>query len=454
MDQRHISETELNEIWFSGLAATEEENAARQGVIAHCQECSTCNDLLKSYLGVEREIESLRQVSTKDDHSHCPEEEELWPKLVADVLDEKQAVLLLKHASKCDRCAQRLSAVQKYVAEDLEEVPERESATPEWQAKTARQMALHSPPPIAGKKKERRVLFSWILWAPLTAAASVITVVLVWFLHVNDPQDVEKLLGQAYSENRTLEPRIASAQYGRMQIERGAGARSQISKPPALLRAEELVSRHLRTESKNPLWLDLKGRADLLDGNYAAALKSLQDALQEQPDSIAVLTDTATAYFELAEVGDQPQDYGNAIELLSRALAKKPGDPVALYNRALFLERMFLYHQAMDDWQHYLQIDTTGEWAKEASRHLNALRKKLDDHERRSAEPLLGPGGFLDEASHSKSDVPQELVDSRSEQYLDRATQDWLPIAFPQSTGIFRERLNSSGRHIRDRPSF
>ncbi len=449
MDQRHISETELDEMWLSGAAVTENEDAARRNIIAHCQECSACNNLLNSYLGVEREIESLSQVSSRKVRDDCPQQE-LWLKLQADVLPEEQAMLLLRHASACDRCAEHLSTAQKYFAEDLEEMPERKSATPEWQAEVARKIALHSQPPprLNTGQKERTALLSWTFWAPLTAAISVVAVAIVWFLLANQSPDVEKLLGQAYSENRTLEPRFARAPYGRIQIERGPNTQSRTDKPPSLLKAEESLSRHLRTEPNNPVWLDLKARADLLDGNYAAALKSLEDALQIQPDSTAILTDAATAYFEVAEIEDRPQGYGKAIDLLSRILVKQPDDPVALYNRALAHEKMFLYSPAIEDWQHYLRIDSQGEWAEEARRHLSALRKKLADYERRGAEALLGPLDFVAETDNHQRDQPRELVDNKAEQYMDQAVRKWLPIAFPQTVDSRRVTSNSEGQNV------
>ncbi len=91
----------------------------------------------------------------------------------------------------------------------------------------------------------------------------------------------------------------------------------------------------------------------MLNGNYDSAIKSLQRALETQPDSPGLLTDLGSAYFVRAESANRPIDYGNAIESFGKALAKSPDDPIALFNRALACERMFLYTQAVDDWEHY-----------------------------------------------------------------------------------------------------
>jgi tetratricopeptide (TPR) repeat protein len=65
-------------------------------------------------------------------------------------------------------------------------------------------------------------------------------------------------------------------------------------------------------------------------------------------------------------------DYGNAIEALGEALAKNHNDPIALFNRALACEQLFLYSQAVADWEHYLREDPHGEWAQEARERLNS----------------------------------------------------------------------------------
>ena len=55
------------------------------------------------------------------------------------------------------------------------------------------------------------------------------------------------------------------------------------------------------------------------------------------------MTDLATAYFERAERAkpdDGIADYQMAADLLSRALAKDPGNAVDLFNRALILEKL------------------------------------------------------------------------------------------------------------------
>ncbi len=186
---------------------------------------------------------------------------------------------------------------------------------------------------------------------------------------------VDQLLATAYSERRTLEVRLPGAQHAPLRIERGV-TDSNLEKPSSLLKAEALISEKLRKNPDDPTWLDARARADLLDGNYDSAVKTLLRAQLAESDSARLLTDLGSAYYLRGQSADHPTDYGNAIEALGKALVKKPNDPIALFNRALACEQLFLYSQAIDDWEHYLREDPQGGWAQEAREHLDVLKKK------------------------------------------------------------------------------
>src|SRR5260370_23825093 len=101
---------------------------------------------------------------------------------------------------------------------------------------------------------------------------------------------------------------------------------------------------------------------------------ALRRALELEPHSPAILTDLATAYFQRAQQEDRKEDFGAAYEYLSQALRLRPDDPVALFNRASVAEHAFLYHQALDDWEHYLRLDPGSQWGVEARNRANAIR--------------------------------------------------------------------------------
>ena len=264
-------------------------------------------------------------------------------------------------------------------------------------------------------------------WALGAAAAIVAGVMLFPLVSKYFSQTPDKLLAQAYSERRNLELRFEGAQHGPVHIERATGGDSRLNRPPALLEAEAVIARGLEKEPNSPVWLQAKGRADLLEGNYEAAIQSFQKALEVEADSVSLQTDLASAYFQRAERADRDSDYGKAIELLSKVLAKNPDDPIARFNRALINEKMFLYRQALEDWEHYLRLDSKGEWANEANQHVNNLRQKINEQTRSATEPLLDPAAFVNQVNQGEES--ENALKRRSEDYLDIAVREWLPAA-------------------------
>ncbi len=123
-----------------------------------------------------------------------------------------------------------------------------------------------------------------------------------------------------------------------------------------------MISDRLRQNANRSLWVEYKGRAELLDGSYDEAIKTLLRALESRPDSPELLTDLGTAYFLRGKSGDRPVDFSNAIEWFAiDHVAKSP----ELSNRAVQsstgLPDFFSYTAAINDWEQYLRIDPHGE---------------------------------------------------------------------------------------------
>jgi len=245
-------------------------------------------------------------------------------------------------------------------------------------------------------------------------------------VHRNQPATAERLLARAYTQQRTLEPRIAGASYAPLRVSLGE-AGSFTSRPPALLKAEALIATQLELHPSDPSWLQAKAQADVLEGKYDAAVETLRRALELEPHSPALLIDLATAYFQRA----QQEDFGAAYEYLSQALQVHPDDSVALFNRAIVSEHLFLYQQALDDWEHYLRVDSGSEWAEEARNRADAVREKLKEHGSK-APPLLSPAQVAAMATSAGPGSEQlSEVDQLIEEYLREAVRSWLPQAFP-----------------------
>jgi tetratricopeptide (TPR) repeat protein len=258
-----------------------------------------------------------------------------WLDVAAGLLPEGETSELLKHAAQCGYCGPLLKRAAETLTDEV--TPSEEtllaslsSAHPEWQQNMA---------------------------ATLRGSAT----------------SVEQLLAQAYTEHRTLEVRIAGAKYAPVRVERSA---NKSDKPPSLLKAEALIGENLNKNRNDPTWLQARARADIMDGNYEAAIESLQHALEVEPDSPGLLTDLGSAYFLRAESVNRPIDFGNALESLDKALGRSPEDPLALFNRALACERMLLHEEAIDSWERYLRIDLQGEWPDDARKRLATLKQK------------------------------------------------------------------------------
>ena len=267
----------------------------------------------------------------------------------------------------------------------------------------------------------------------VAASVSLAAVVVAgaWFVRQrHQPATAERLLALAYAQRRTLEPRIAGAACAPLRVSRGPEA-SFTKRSPALLKAEALIAAQLKTHPSDPAWLQASAQADLLEGSYDAAVEALQRGLEIDPQSSALLIDLATAYFQRAQQEDHKEDLGAAYEYLSRALKLHPDDPVALFNRAIVAEHEFLYHQALEDWERYLQLDSSSQWAEEAHYHADAVREKLKARQSEAA-PLLTPAEVAAKLTNASlsSNLASE-VDSRVEQYLHEAVVSWLPRAFP-----------------------
>lgn len=399
----------------------------------HAESCQDCSQKLQMHKSAQSEIVRTGVSGHVGPGPDCIADID-WLKVAAGLLPETKTRELMKHAAQCGHCGPQLKNAAEALTDEVTPsettlLASLSSARPEWRKNMAEM--------LRGGVRERqqktpwwRAMFSWP--SPAYALAGIAVVAIVAWIGVRTLRapSAEQLLAQAYSEHRTLEVRFPGAKYAPMRVERNATG-SNLDRSHSLLKAEALIGENLERTPNDPTWLQARARADLLDGNYDSAIKSLQRALEVQPSSPGLLTDLGSAYFLRAESANRPIDYGNAIESLSQALARSPDDPVALFNRALACERMFLYTQAVDDWDHYLRIDPQGEWSEEARKRLAALRKRVEQHGKSQSEPLLTPT----EIARAVDDpAVRAKIDGRIEQYLHVAVTKWLPDAYAEQT--------------------
>ena len=432
----------------------------------HLAACLSCRkqfeDLALLDRQLDRQMKGMRPAGSPARQSDCPGDE-VWREIAGGLSLPGETLAYLEHASRCDHCGPLLREAVAELAVLNGEITEAElkliavldSARAEWQQRLAEQITgTHQ----LGRDRESTPW--WTRWLAVPhlavrglavrglavprlamAGASLLAVVAVgsWvvvqriYSNRNQPAAASQLLARAYTEKRTLELRIAGAGYAPLRVSRGPAA-SFTSRPEPLLEAEALIATQLESHPSDPSWLQAKAQADVLEGKYDAAVEALRRALELEPHSPAILTDLATAYFQRAQQEDRKQDFGAAYEYLSQALKLHPDDPVALFNRAIIAEHAFLYHQALDDWERYLQVDPHSDWAAEAHDAAERLRTRLKEHEASQAVPLLSPAQIAASAyAGSADDVAlRSTVDARIEEYLSGAVRSWLPQAYPE----------------------
>jgi tetratricopeptide (TPR) repeat protein len=410
---------------------------------------------------LQRRLGQLDAAATARPAPDCPLET-VWWGVAAGQLPDSQVADLLEHSTHCDACGLLLrQAIQDFT----EEVADQEigwlttlpSAQQQWQQSLAQRLvAARTEGGQAGNlitvvSQWARSLTDRLPWHPRSAfrytwayatAAIVVLAAGVWFVQTRRQPAIDQLIASAYSERRPFELRIAGAAYGPVRQERG-GERSALAEPASLLRAKYVIKERLAGRPDDEAMLAASGRVELLEGHYDEAIRTFGRMLDAQPDSPALLTDLATAYFQRAVATDHAIDYGQTIELLGRTLAKTPDDHVALFNRAIALQKMFAYQEAIRDWEHYLRVDPKGSWADEARRRLSELQEEMKARDRPAAllqsDPVTA-APLLRARATGLSPFPNPWPVSFDEEYLDLAVQRWLPSLYVSA--------DSSGQHV------
>ncbi len=417
-EHEHLTEAEIERLLEGGP----DEAGARR----HAASCGLCRALLELHEQAARQLEGLRPEIVPETGAECPPQRE-WPMVASGMIGEETAQNRLEHAMECDACGSLLKDAAEFGAG--EPTAEEELALARLVTSTERWRRS-----FGGSLQ--RVSSRRLRWEAAAMAAGVVLAAAGWWwmgqrLVGGEEGAVNRLLAQAYQQDRRVEMRLRGAGYGPMRVVRGSGeTESAMDRPPALLEAEARIGKALRSSRDEARWLEVQARADLIEGRrYQAAITELERAQAERPGDQAVRTDLATAYFERGDALNRPLDYAKAVELLGAVIHDQPQDKVALFNRAIALERAELYHQAEADWKRYLELDGTTDWAAEARRRLTALQEKIGREKRRVGQALESPGAFAAAVGRGR---PEELgaLDARVEDYIEEARGGWIRSAF------------------------
>jgi CHAT domain-containing protein/Flp pilus assembly protein TadD len=437
----HISDEELEllvEDRVRGQAAVDSGRPGWIFVQTHLSSCKECQALVQQQVQGAAKLAELKMGEGTTPTSACPPGED-WREVAAGLLPQEQTEDRLQHAVECRHCAALLKTAAGVLTSGR--TPEEEavlaglrSSSPSWQRKLARRLERSSKSPVV--REQTGFLIELSTFRKLAAAfslAAALGLVLVWTFKPDPAKVVSGLLVEAYSQQRTIETRIAGVSYAPVFRLRATES-SRMERPRALLDAEARIAKGLPAKPDDPAWLHYRGLAELLENNADAAVMALEKAHRRAPEDSQIGTDLASAYFLRAETAKHPADYGQAAEILGQVLQKNPKDPVARFNRAIACERIFLYQQAEEDWRAYLQLDSSSSWANEARTRLADLQEKIRLQKERSEAPLLDPNAFL-EALGPDNAAGLAAVSGRIEYYLDRSIEDWLPEALSRDRG-------------------
>ncbi|HXJ14091.1 MAG TPA: CHAT domain-containing tetratricopeptide repeat protein [Candidatus Limnocylindrales bacterium] len=180
----------------------------------------------------------------------------------------------------------------------------------------------------------------------------------------------------------------------------------------------------MKTQPGDPYWLQARARSELLEGNYEAAIISLEQAIGPNDNIPSLHVDLGSAYYLRGLTEDRPSDYTNSVQQYTESLSKAPTDRVATFNRALANEKLFLYDQAILDWQDFLRMEPNGGWAEEARQHLANLQKEIEKQKKsNSATSPAAP----DDVAKALTDREFEQISGHIENYLNLAEMKWLP---------------------------
>ena len=375
----------------------------------HLRNCRECEDTLELF-------RTLRQDQAKAAPAgHAC----LMPEEFAEMAEREGRETLLIRAAECPSCA----ALLEVAFGDLGTQP-TEDCRP-------RVMARHSMKQIP----RRRKLWAGSTWIAVAATLAIIIASAVWLVRSRQvPAAV--LLAEAYTSDRPFEFRIFDRGYGAVRQQR-ASETSIFSRSRSLADAELLVRERLRQQPNNSEWLLLKGRAELMEGQFEAAIATLT-RVNHRSATIESLNDLACAYALRGDLEKRTEDHARAAELLLRAARMDSKQPRIIFNLALVYKKLWLIDEAIAAWHSFLALDNQSGWATEARRRLAEAEEIRRRKEGALHRPVAGPDALR--ASALSTDLEVEA-------YLTEFWSHWL--IEPNPTASWRDGLAWYAREVR-----
>jgi tetratricopeptide (TPR) repeat protein len=285
-------------------------------------------------------------------HGQCLTEETLTEYLEGGMDPAIKAVSEV-HLIGCDDCRSRLGFFMRVLEAQVlpEESHSLQAINSEWDKKKHQQ------------KAQRRTGTSsrWLLGLMAVAAVLVAGVLSIRSLmdRLAQPRSASEIVQLLLNQHRPFESRMANEPYIPIQRTRG------VEDPGGDygLLAGEMTKRSADSHQMGCYYL--------LQKDFAHAIPYLEIAEREVGAAAAVHNDLGVALLEQgdpAQLSRAGQEFRHALDLDQRF------EP-AVFNLALFYERMSEPLQAATQWNRYLELDSKSDWSKEAEVRLQGLSR-------------------------------------------------------------------------------
>jgi CHAT domain-containing protein len=393
--------------------------AGEEAVALHLRTCADC----RARVAVWREaLAAIKPATAGADMGitgNCPTMEELASYVGAEV-PSGVSEAITGHIAGCARCAAILR--DSLDETGAEATPMLVSSGRDWRRRMARD--------FAGRRK-----LPSHYWKYAAAAAVFVAVAgsLTFWIGYRRSHDPAALLAMAYTAVRPFDFRLPDSGYAPVRQRRGVG--STFDRPATLDSAVAAIRVELAANPQSASALELKGRAELTEGSYEAAIESLTRAVQG--GDAGAQGDLGVAYAVRGEAENRNIDYGHAADLFLKALRQRPGDARVQFNLALIYEKLSLVDEAIEAWRQFLRGNPPAGWRQEAQAHLDAMEKIKAGKKQTDGRVLRDPAAFLAAYGAVRSFDPLP--------WWDAFWIDWLPMAASDKATAHAARIIADG---------
>lgn len=255
------------------------------------------------------------------------------------------------HLVACEECRQRLGFFMRLLDEEIsqDEASAIQAITNQWDGRKAKNKLPRKTGTLRG----------WFFTFGAIAAALLIGTITARLVldQAIEPKSAAEVVQLLLSQKRPFEPRLANQPH--MPIVRTRG-----SEDPGV--AYGLLAGEMTRLSADTHQM---GRFYLLQKDFNKAIAYLQMAEQEVGAKANVHNDLGVAYLE----GGGEARMQKAAQEFRHALDSDPAFAPAVFNLALYYERINETAQAVSQWKRYLELDKDSPWAGEAQIRLKGL---------------------------------------------------------------------------------